>query len=118
MIEAADIRAGRTHDVVDADGHDVGTPEAIHADTGTHDPAMAAVRIGPPTRHRPVLVPLDGVGIGPGHVEVVHEKPPIKDRPSVGAGDALPAEDEEAVLRHHRPAYRSGTAGERQLARR
>ncbi|MFI5649301.1 PRC-barrel domain-containing protein [Kitasatospora sp. NPDC051705] len=118
MIEVGDIREWRTHDVVDAGGHKVGTLEAIYVDTSTDEPAMATVQIGLPTRHRLVFVPLDGASVGPGYVKVVYDKPLIKDCPAIGTDDILPAEDEEAIFRHYGLTYQPGAAGERQLARR
>ncbi|GAA1192562.1 hypothetical protein F4556_006672 [Kitasatospora gansuensis] len=109
MIAVGDIREWRTHDVVDAGGHKIGTLEAIYVDTSADEPAMATVQIGLPTRHRLVFVPLDGATVGPGYVKVVYDKP-LTD-------DLLPAEDEEAILRHYGLTYQPGTAGERQLAR-
>ncbi len=50
MLEAADIREWRGHDVVDADGHKIGEPEAVHVDTGTDLPSFGTVRVGLPTR--------------------------------------------------------------------
>ncbi|GAA1226868.1 PRC-barrel domain-containing protein [Kitasatospora nipponensis] len=118
MIEVGDIREWRTHDVVDADGHKIGTLEAIYVDTSTDEPAMATVRIGLPTRHRLVFVPLAGASVGPGYVKVAYDKAAVKDSPAIGTDDVLPAVDEEAVFRHYGLDYQSGTAGERQLARR
>ncbi|MFG2330001.1 hypothetical protein ACGFMM_10280 [Streptomyces sp. NPDC048604] len=39
--------------------------EAICVDTSTGEPAMAAIPVGLPTRHRPVFVRLDGATVGP-----------------------------------------------------
>jgi hypothetical protein len=118
MIEVGDIREWRTHEVVDPSGRKIGTLEAIYVDTSTDEPAMATVQIGLPTRHRLVFVPLDGAVVGPGYVKVVYDKALVKDCPAIGTDDVLPAGDEEAVFQHYGLAYQSGTAGERQLARR
>ncbi|MEV7775787.1 PRC-barrel domain-containing protein [Kitasatospora sp. NPDC086791] len=118
MIRAEDIREWRTHDVVDPDGHKIGTLEAVYVDTSTDEPAMATVQIGLPTRHRLVFVPLDGASVGPGYVKVAYAKALVKDCPAIGTDDVLPAEDEEAVFRHYGLPYQQGVAGERQLARR
>jgi hypothetical protein len=118
MIQMADIREWRTHDVVDARGHRIGELEAIYVDTSTDEPAMATVLVGLPTRRRLVFVPLDGATVGPGYVKVAHDKALVKQCPSVGTDDVLPAGDEEAVFRHYGLSYRLGASGERQLARR
>lgn len=118
MIRMADIREWRTHDVLDNRGHRIGALEAIYVDTGSDEPAMATVRIGLPTRQRLVFVPLDGAMVGPGYVQVVHDKALVKQCPSIGTDDVLPAEDEEAVFQHYGLPYEPGAKGERQLARR
>jgi sporulation protein YlmC with PRC-barrel domain len=41
VLEAANIREWIDHDVVDADGHKIGTLEAIYVDTGTDLPSSA-----------------------------------------------------------------------------
>ncbi|ALO09477.1 hypothetical protein AQF52_3883 [Streptomyces venezuelae] len=118
MIQMADIREWRTHDVVDARGHRIGELEAIYVDTSTDEPAMATIRVGLPTRHRLVFVPLEGATVGPGYVKVVHDKALVRQSPSIGTDDVLPAGDEEAVFRHYDLPYEPGANGERQLARR
>ncbi|EFL16111.1 PRC-barrel domain-containing protein [Streptomyces sp. C] len=118
MIQAADIREWRTHEVVDAGGHRIGTLEAVYVDTSTDEPAMATVLVGLPTRHRLVFVPLDGAIVGPGYVKVGYDKALVKKSPSIGTDDVLPAEEEEAVFQHYGLAYRPGAGGERVLARR
>ncbi|MFP8886894.1 MULTISPECIES: PRC-barrel domain-containing protein [Streptomyces] len=117
MIRPADIREWRGHDVVDAGGHKVGPLEAVYTDTATDEPAMATVRIGLPTRQRLVFVPLDGAVVGPGYLMVRYDKPLVKDAPSIGTDDVLPAEEEEPVFRHYGIPYRAGAGGERRLAR-
>ncbi|MFD9034396.1 PRC-barrel domain-containing protein [Streptomyces sp. NPDC059567] len=118
MIQMADIREWRTQDVVDTRGHRIGELEAIYVDTSTDEPAMATIRIGLPTRHRLVFVPLEGAMVGPGYVKVVHDKALVKRCPSIDTDDVLPAGDEEAVFRHYDLPYEPGANGERQLARR
>lgn len=117
MIQVGDIREWRTHDVIDQDGHKIGTLEAIYVDTATDEPAMATVQIGLPTRHRLVFVPLDQAIVGPGYVKVNHPKALVKDSPAIGTDDVLPAEDEAAVFEHYGLTYVPGAGGERRLAR-
>ncbi len=118
MIQIADIREWRTHDVIDAGGHKIGTLEAIYVDTSTDEPAMATVRTGLPTRHHLVFVPLTGAIVGPGYVKVDYDKSLVKKSPAIGTDDVLPAEDEAAVFAHYGLPYQPGANGERQLARR
>jgi PRC-barrel domain len=40
MVEAADIREWRGHDVVDAGGHKIGELESVYVDTGTDLPSF------------------------------------------------------------------------------
>ncbi|MFF8844203.1 PRC-barrel domain-containing protein [Streptomyces sp. NPDC015127] len=118
MIQIADIREWRTHDVVDAGGRKIGTLEAVYVNTSTDEPAMATVQVGLPTRQRLVFVPLDGAVVGPGYVKVDYDKALVKKCPAIGTDDVLPAEDEPAVFEHYGLTYRPGANGERQLARR
>ena len=118
MIEAADIREWRSHDVVDAGGHQIGALEAIYVDTTSDEPAMATVETGLPTRHRLVFVPLDAAVVGPGYVKVNYDKTLVKRCPAIGTDDVLPAEDERAIFEHYGIDYQPGLSGERQLARR
>ncbi|KOV58757.1 photosystem reaction center subunit H [Streptomyces sp. NRRL WC-3618] len=118
MIHAADVREWRDLDVVDADSHKIGVLETVYVDTTTDEPAMATVRTGLPTRRRLVFVPLDDVIAGPGYLKVGYARALVKQAPSIGTDDVLPAEHEEAIFKHYGLPYRPGAAGERQLARR
>ncbi|MCT9079168.1 PRC-barrel domain-containing protein [Streptomyces fulvoviolaceus] len=118
MIHAADLREWRDRDVVDTDSHKIGVLEAVYVDTTTDEPAMATVRTGLPTRHRLVFVPLDDVIAGPGYLKVGYAKALVKQAPSIGTDDVLPADQEETIFRHYGLPYKPGAAGERQLARR
>ncbi|MET9444134.1 PRC-barrel domain-containing protein [Streptomyces sp. NPDC006610] len=118
MIQSADIREWRTHDVLDAAGHKIGTLEAVYVDTSTDEPAMATVQIGLPTRRRLVFVPLNGAIVGPAYVRVDYDRSLVKKCPAIGTDDVLPAEDEGAVFTHYGLPYQPGANGERQLARR
>ncbi|MFF5362478.1 hypothetical protein ACFY4I_24290 [Streptomyces scabiei] len=41
----------------------------------------------------------------------------MKQTPSIGTDDVLPAEQEEEIFRHYGPACKPGAAGEGRLAR-
>ncbi|MFJ3176496.1 PRC-barrel domain-containing protein [Streptomyces roseus] len=118
MIRTADIREWRNQAVVDPGGHKIGELESVYVDTSTDEPAMAAVRVGLPTRHRLVFVPLEGATVGLRYVRVAHDRKLVKRSPSIGTDGVLPVEDEEAVFRHYDLAHEPGANGERQLARR
>ncbi len=118
MFEPSDIREWRGHDVVDSDGHKIGILESVYVDTATDNPCFATVTVGIPTRHRLVFVPLGGASVGPGYLKVLYSKAQVKDAPSMGTDDVLPAEDEPAVFSHYALPYSPGASGERRLARR
>ncbi|CAM5616902.1 hypothetical protein SSPIM334S_02701 [Streptomyces spiroverticillatus] len=118
MIHAADVREWRGLDVVDAESHKIGVLEAVYVDTSTDEPAVATVRTGLPTRHRLLFVPLTEAVAGPGYLKVSYAKALVKEAPSIGVDDVLPAEQEEAVFHHYGLPYKPGAGGERQLARR
>ena len=118
MFEAANIREWRGHNVVDADGHKIGTLESVYVDTGTDLAAFATVTVGLPTRHRLVFVPLAGATVGPAYLKVTYLRHQVKDAPSIGTDGELPATDEEAIFKHYDLEYSTGGGGERRLARR
>ncbi|MGI5481695.1 PRC-barrel domain-containing protein [Streptomyces lavendofoliae] len=118
MIQSADIREWRDHDVVDPKGHKIGVLEAIYVDTATDEPAVATVRTGLPTRQRLVFVPLDEAVVGPDYLKVSHPKGEVRKAPSIGTDDVLPAEAEAEIFQHYGMPYEPGAGGERKLARR
>lgn len=118
MFEAADIRDWRGHDVLDASGRKIGELEAVYVNTSTDLPSFGTVKVGMPTRHRLVFVPLDGATVGPRYVKVGHDRKLVKDAPSIGTDGELPSGQEEAIFTHYGLTYQSGAAGERLLARR
>ncbi|WAU82799.1 PRC-barrel domain-containing protein [Streptomyces sp. Qhu-G9] len=118
MIQSADIREWRTHDVIDAFGHKIGTLESVYVDTSTDEPTMTTVQVGLPTRRRLVFVPLVDAIVGPGYVKVDYDKSLVKKCPAMGTDDVLPAKDEAAIFAHYGLPYQPGADGERQLARR
>jgi hypothetical protein len=118
MVEIANIREWRGHEVVDADDHRVGKLEAIYVDTGTDLPAFATVTVGLPPRQRLVFVPLDRATVGPGYLKVFYGRRLVRDAPSIEMDGELPAADEEAVFKHYGLPYRPGWGGERRLGRR
>ena len=118
MFEAADIREWRGHNVVDDEGHKIGTLESVYVDTGTDEPSFATVTVGLPTRHRLVFVPLDAATVGPGYLKVNHSRSQVKGAPSIDPDGELPVEDEESIFKHYNLEYQPGAGGERRLARR
>ena len=108
MFEAANIREWRGHDVVDAQDHKIGELEAVYVDTSTDLPSFGTVKVGLPTRHRLVIVPLDRATVGPGYLKVAYDKKQVKDAPSIDTDGELPAAEEEAVFTHYGLTYQPG----------
>ncbi|MFD9324727.1 PRC-barrel domain-containing protein [Streptomyces sp. NPDC060065] len=118
MIHTADVREWRNRDVVDSEGHKIGVLEAVYVDTTTDEPAMATVRTGLPTRRRLRFVPVEDAIVGPGYLKVGYVRVLVRQAPSIGTDDVLPADREEAIFKHYGLPYKPGAGGERQLARR
>jgi hypothetical protein len=116
MFEAANIREWRGHDVVDAQNRKIGELEAVYVDTSTDLPSFGTVKVGMPTRHRLVFVPLDRATVGPGYLKVAYDKKQVKDAPSIDTDGELPAAEEEAVFKHYGLTYQPGVSGERRWA--
>ncbi|GAB2719135.1 PRC-barrel domain-containing protein [Kitasatospora kifunensis] len=117
MFEPEDIREWRGHDVVDVEGRKIGPLEAVYVDTITDQPAFATVLVGMPTRRRLAFVPLGGASVGPGYLKVRYTRDQVKDAPSIGTDDVLPAEDEAAVFAHYELAYDTAPGAARRLGR-
>jgi len=118
VLEIANIREWRGHDVVDPEGHKIGGLEDVYVDTSTDLPSFGTVTVGLPGRHRLVFVPLDHAIVGPGYLKVAYDKKQVRDAPSIDTDGELLAADEEAVFSHYGLAYQPGANGERLLARR
>ncbi|MFG3042503.1 PRC-barrel domain-containing protein [Streptomyces sp. NPDC048330] len=118
MIEIADVREWREHDVLDSDGKKIGTLESVYVDTATDEPSFATVTVGLPTRHRLVFVPIAEATVGPGYLKVPFAKSLVKDAPAIDTDGVLPAEEEPQVFAHYELEYLPGAGGERRLARR
>ena len=118
MFQAGNVREWLGHDVVDTDGHKIGTLESIYVDTSTDQPSFATVTVGLPTRHRLVFVPLTDATVGPGYLKVRYLKSQVKAAPSIDTDGELPASDEAGIFAHYNLVYAQGASGERRLARR
>ncbi|MGW6418986.1 PRC-barrel domain-containing protein [Streptomyces sp. NPDC055055] len=118
MIEIADVREWREHDVLDTDGKKIGTLESVYVDTATDEPSFATVTVGLPTRHRLVFVPIADATVGPSYLKVPFGKSLVKDAPAIDTDGVLLAEEEPQVFAHYQLEYQPGTGGERRLARR
>jgi hypothetical protein len=73
MFEAADMGGGAATMWL-TDGHKIGELEAVYVDAGTDLPSFGTVKVGMPTRHRLVFVPLDQAAVGPEYLRVCYDK--------------------------------------------
>ncbi|WP_033221816.1 PRC-barrel domain-containing protein [Kitasatospora phosalacinea] len=118
MIQIADIREWRSHDVVDQDGKKIGSLENVYVDTATDQPFFATVTVGMLGRHRLAFVPIADAVAGPDYLRVPFNRNEVKNAPSIGVDDVLAAEQEPEVFAHYHLDYVTGASGERRLARR
>jgi hypothetical protein len=118
MFEAENIRDWRNHDVIDPEGHKIGSLEAVYVDTSTDQPSFASVRIGIIGRHRLTFVPLDRATVTPDKMRVAYTRGQVKDAFTIDTDGELAAEDEPGLFQHYGLAYQPGASGERKLARR
>lgn len=118
MFEAENIRDWRNHDVIDPEGHKIGSLEAVYVDTSTDQPSFASVRVGMIGRHRLTFVPLDRATVTPDKMRVAYTRGQVKDAFSIDTDGELAAEDEPGLFEHYGLSYQPGANGERKLARR
>ena len=119
MIPAENVRDWRGRPVVDHDENRIGALEAVYVDTADDEPAFATVTLthlfG---RNRLVFVPLGGAVVTPDHLKVAFSRQLVRDAPSIDADGELLADSEPGVFGHYGLDYRTGSLGERRLARR
>ena len=119
MIPAENVRDWRGRPVVDHDDTKIGELEAVYVDTGDDEPAFATVTVSKLFgKNQLVFVPLGGAVVTPDHLKVAYSRQLVKDAPSIDTDGELRAEDEEGVFDHYGLTYRTGSTGERRLARR
>lgn len=119
MIPAQNIRDWRGHDVVDPEGHKIGTLESVYVDVVSDEPSWVGVQVGGLIGGKSLtFVPLRGASVGPGELRVAYPKDMVKSGPSIDTDGELTAGEEPAVFAHYQLPYSTGVNGERQLARR
>jgi PRC-barrel domain len=118
MFEAENIRDWRNHDVIDLEGHKIGSLEAVYVDTGTDQPSWASIRIGMIGRHRLAFVPLDRATVTPDNMRVAYTRGQVKGAHTIDTDGELAAEDEPGLFEHYGLPYQPGANGERKLGRR
>ncbi len=119
MIPAGNIRDWRGENVVDHDGHKIGTLESIYVDVVNDEPSFIGVGIGGLIGGKSlVFVPLKDATVGPREVRVAYSRDLAKAAPSIDTDGELTAAEEPNVFAHYQLPYSTGVNGERQLARR
>ena len=120
MIPAENIRDWRSRPVVDPDAAKIGTLEAVYYDTLGDEPVFATVKVSGLLGRNThlVFVPLAGAVVTPDHLKVAFARDVARGAPSIAPDGELAAHDEPAVFAHYGIEYRTGSRGERRLARR
>ncbi|PVZ13239.1 PRC-barrel domain-containing protein [Actinomycetospora cinnamomea] len=119
MIPAENVRDWRGRPVLDPDGAKIGELEAVYYDTLGDEPVFATVKVSSLFgRSRLVFAPLSGAVVTPDHLKVAFGKELVREAPSIDTDGELLAEDEPGLFAHYGLEYRTGSLGERRLARR
>jgi len=106
-------------DLVDRDMRRIGKLEDVYVDVETDEPMFGTVKEGLFARHL-TFVPLRGITIGPGNLQVPASKEQVQDAPNIELqGDELSGAGESAHYHHYRLNYTPPpTESGRRLARR
>ena len=119
MIPAGNIRDWRGENVVDPEGHKIGTLESIYVDVVSDEPSFIGVEVGGLIGGKSIVfVPLKDATVGPREVRVTYSRDLAKAAPSIDTDGELTAAEEPNVFAHYQLPYATGPNGERQLARR
>lgn len=119
MIPAENIRDWRGRHVVDPDEAKIGDLEAVYVDTLGDEPVFVTVKVSALFgKSRLVFAPLSGAVVAPDHVKIAFGKELVREAPSIDTDGELLAADEPGVFAHYGLEYRTGSHGERRLARR
>ncbi|MGW9617854.1 PRC-barrel domain-containing protein [Streptomyces diastaticus] len=116
MIEAENIRDWRGHNVVDSEGHKIGTLESVYVDTVSDRPFFVGVLVGLPTRRRITFAPLEKAVVSPSYVKLAWPKQLVKEAPAISPDGELLAEQEQGIFDHYGLEF--GVGHSRRLARR
>lgn len=119
MIPAENIRDWRGRPVVDVEDAKIGTLEAVYVDTLGDEAVFVTVKLSSLFgKARLVFAPLRGAVVTPEHLKVAVARELVREAPGIDADGELHATDEPAVFAHYGLEYRTGSLGERRLARR
>jgi hypothetical protein len=118
-VQHQDLSEWRGSDLVDRDGERIGALQDVYFDVESDEPQFGTVKEGWLGRHL-TFVPLIGVTVGPGSLQVTTNKEQIKSAPNIALeGDELTGEDESTLYHHYQLNYTPpDTASGRRLARR
>jgi hypothetical protein len=119
VIPAENIRDWRGRPVVDPVEAKIGTLEAVYVDTVNDEPVFVTVKISALLgKARLAFAPLSGAVVTSEHLKIAFGKELVRASPSIDPDGELLAEDEPGVFAHFGLDYRTGSLGERRLARR
>jgi PRC-barrel domain len=90
----------RGRQVVDREGHKIGTFDEIYLDEGTNEPAWAAVKTGVFSRRRRV-VPISAAEADGSQIRVPFTKDEVKSAPTIDSEGWVSERDQTAILRHY-----------------
>jgi len=118
-VKHQDLSEWRGSDLVDRDGERIGRLQDVYFDVESDEPQFGTVKEGWLGRHL-TFVPLIGVTVGPGSLQVTATKEQIKSAPNIALeGGELSGEDELTLYHHYQLNYTPlDTASGRRLARR
>lgn len=119
QVQHQDLSEWRGSDLIDSVGERIGALQDVYFDVETDEAQFGTVKEGWLGRHL-TFVPLVGVTVGPGSLQVRATKEQIKSAPKIALeGDALSGEEESTLYHHFQLNYTpSDTASGRRLARR
>ena len=119
MIPAENVRDWRGRPVVDPDEAKIGTLEAVYVDTLGDEPVFVTVKVSSLFgKTHLAFAPLTGAVVTPDHLKLAFPRDLVREAPSIDPDGELAASDEPAVFAHYGLDYRTGSLGERRLARR
>jgi hypothetical protein len=115
-----DLSDWRGKDLLDRDGRRIGALHDVYFDIETDEPQFGTVKQGGLLGKHLTFVPLVGVTIGPGSLQVTAGRDAIKSAPTIALqGDELTAEEESRLYHHYQLNYTSiDNQSGRRLARR
>jgi sporulation protein YlmC with PRC-barrel domain len=88
MINIEHIEDWRGKEVLDTAGESLGKLQEVYFDKGSGTPILLSVKTGLLGR-KAKLIPIDGAGVGPDYLRVVHDKAAVDGSPD-GSHDAAP----------------------------